>query len=278
MILDLLEGFIQQSSPIVNFSIFSLFWSVIYQILVYFFRNIFDQHDSQSALHRGFHQYRANLKYPYHEISATTVSVIHGFLSGLLGCFSLIETLSVDEESPLYEKPRYRGISMSVTAGYFLYDFFFMVFNRKLNLPQLSLYVHHALGFFMFSVSVYFDMGYFFTIGWLATELTTPFNHFRTILLNSGAKNTDLFAINSLVLISLWIVIRWGILFPTLYYMYVRCVTEISEAHLVVQITIWAGGTMMCLLNIVWGIKLLQSTIRAVRRQFFPRKQKNKSH
>ncbi|XP_026853574.2 TLC domain-containing protein 2 isoform X1 [Electrophorus electricus] len=135
-----------------------------------------------------------------------STSFVHSLITGLWSmlCFymhpqmaeDLIETHSV-----------FSHTLVSVSIGYFIYDFFDMIFNQKIN-QSWELLFHHMVVITCFGLSVLTHLYVGFAVVALMVEINSIFLHLRQMLRMANMAERVLYRVNSMVNLGTYVAFR----------------------------------------------------------------------
>ncbi|KAM3874788.1 TLC domain-containing protein 2 [Diretmus argenteus] len=180
-------------------------------------------------------------------------SIVHSVITGIWAvlCFflhpqmaeDLIETHSV-----------FSHALVSVSIGYFIYDFFDMVLNQKLS-QSLELLVHHTVVIMCFGLSVLSCRYVGFAVVALLVEINSMFLHLRQILRMANLAVSTLYRVNSMINLGTYVVFRIN----TLAWMTRWLVLNRDKIPLLAYTVGSVGMAIMTIMNIVLFYRLLRS-------------------
>ncbi|XP_026187854.1 TLC domain-containing protein 2 [Mastacembelus armatus] len=182
-----------------------------------------------------------------------SASFVHSFITATLAvlCFflhpqmaeDLIETHSV-----------FSHALVSFSIGYFIYDFFDMVTNQKLN-QSWELLFHHIVVITCFGLSVLSCRYIGFSVVALLVEINSVFLHFRQILRMANIVTGTLYRVNSMINLGTYVVFRIN----TLAWMTRWLVLNREKVPLLAYTLGSVGMAIMTVMNIVLFYRLLRS-------------------
>ncbi|XP_062872975.1 TLC domain-containing protein 2 [Trichomycterus rosablanca] len=182
-----------------------------------------------------------------------STSFVHSFITGVWSvlCFcvhpqmakDLIETHSVFSHS-----------LVCVSIGYFMYDFFDMVFNQKIN-QSWELLFHHTVVITCFGISVLTCRYVGFAVVALLVEINSIFLHLRQMLRMANISKSTAYRVNSMINLGTYVVFRIN----TLAWM-TRWLVLNRELIPLISYTVGSVGlAIMTLMNIVLFYRLLRT-------------------
>ncbi|XP_026853575.2 TLC domain-containing protein 2 isoform X2 [Electrophorus electricus] len=96
---------------------------------------------------------------------------------------------------------------VSVSIGYFIYDFFDMIFNQKIN-QSWELLFHHMVVITCFGLSVLTHLYVGFAVVALMVEINSIFLHLRQMLRMANMAERVLYRVNSMVNLGTYVAFR----------------------------------------------------------------------
>ncbi|TSN39314.1 TLC domain-containing protein 2 [Bagarius yarrelli] len=182
-----------------------------------------------------------------------STSFVHSLITGIWAvlCFymhpqmaeDLIETHSV-----------FSHALVCVSIGYFIYDFFDMVFNQKIN-HSWELLFHHMVVISCFGLSVLTFRYVGFAVVALLVEINSIFLHMRQILRMAGISKSTAYRVNSMINLGTYVVFRIN----TLAWMTRWLVLNRDLIPLFSYTVGSVGLAIMTLMNIVLFYRLLRT-------------------
>ncbi|XP_076832129.1 TLC domain-containing protein 2 [Brachyhypopomus gauderio] len=182
-----------------------------------------------------------------------STSFVHSLITGLWSvlCFymhpqmaeDLIETHSV-----------FSHALVSVSIGYFIYDFFDMIFNQKIN-QSWELLFHHMVVIACFGLSALTRHYVGYAVVALLVEINSIFLHLRQMLRMANAAHLVLYRLNSMVNLGTYVVFRIN----TLAWMTRWLVLNRDDIPLPSYTVGSVGLAIMTVINIVLFCRLLRS-------------------
>ncbi|KAF7700039.1 TLC domain-containing protein 2 [Silurus meridionalis] len=182
-----------------------------------------------------------------------STSFVHSLITGIWSvlCFfmhpqmaeDLIETHSVLSHA-----------LVCVSIGYFLYDFFDMVFNQKIN-QSWELLFHHMVVISCFGLSVLTCRYVGFAVVALLVEINSIFLHLRQMLRMAGFARSTVYRVNSMINLGTYVVFRIN----TLAWMTRWLVLNRDHVPLFSYTLGSVGLAIMTLMNIVLFYRLLRT-------------------
>ncbi|KAM4627156.1 TLC domain-containing protein 2 [Polymixia lowei] len=180
-------------------------------------------------------------------------SFVHSLITGIWAvlCFflhpqmaeDLIETHSV-----------FSHALVSLSIGYFIYDFFDMVLNQKLS-QSWELLFHHMVVITCFGISVLSCRYVGFAVVALLVEINSVFLHLRQVLRMANLAAGTLYRVNSMVNLGTYVVFRIN----TLAWMTRWLVLNRDNVPLLAYTVGSVGMAIMTAMNIVLFCRLLRS-------------------
>ncbi|XP_043976453.1 TLC domain-containing protein 2 [Gambusia affinis] len=180
-------------------------------------------------------------------------SFVHSFITAIWAvlCFfrhpqmaeDLIETHSVFSHS-----------LVSLSIGYFIYDFLDMVCNQKL-IQSWELLFHHVVVITCFGLSVVSCRYVGFSVVALLVEINSVFLHLRQILRMASMAASTLYRVNSIVNLGTYVVFRIN----TLAWMTRWLVLNRDKIPLLAYTLGSVGMAIMTVMNIILFCRLLRS-------------------
>ncbi|XP_010863404.3 TLC domain-containing protein 2 [Esox lucius] len=143
---------------------------------------------------------------------------------------------------------------VSVSIGYFIYDFFDMVFNQKMN-QSWELLFHHIVVICCFGIAVLTGLYVGFAVVALLVEINSVFLHLRQILRMANKAVGDIYRVNSMVNLGTYVVFRIN----TLAWMTRWLVLNRDKVPLFSYTVGSVGLAIMTAMNIVLFYRLLRS-------------------
>ncbi|XP_018973150.2 TLC domain-containing protein 2 [Cyprinus carpio] len=199
-----------------------------------------------------------------------STSFVHSLLTGVWSvlCFcihpqmaeDLIETHSV-----------FSHALVSVSIGYFIYDFFDMVINQKIS-HSWELLFHHVVVITCFGISVLTYRYVGFAVVALLVEINSIFLHMRQVLRMASLAKGTLYRVNSMINLGTYVVFRIN----TLAWMTRWLVLNRDLIPLVSYTVGSVGLAIMTAMNIVLFYRLMRSDFMKSSREKEVRKEKEK--
>lgn len=197
-----------------------------------------------------------------------STSFVHSLITGVWSvlCFcihpkmaeDLIETHSV-----------FSHALVSVSIGYFIYDFFDMVLNQKMG-QSWELLFHHVVVIMCFGISVLSCRYVGFAVVALLVEINSIFLHLRQVLCMANLAKGTFYRINSMINLGTYVVFRIN----TLAWM-TRWLVLNREHIPLISYTIGSVGlAIMTLMNIVLFYRLMRSDFMKSSREKEVKKEK----
>ncbi|KAJ7995653.1 hypothetical protein DPEC_G00246810 [Dallia pectoralis] len=143
---------------------------------------------------------------------------------------------------------------VSVSIGYFIYDFFDMAFNQKMN-QSWELLVHHMVVISCFGIAVLTGCYVGFAVVALLVEINSVFLHLRQMLRMANKAVGDFYRVNSMVNLGTYVVFRIN----TLAWMTRWLVLNRDNIPLFSYTVGSIGLAIMTAMNIVLFYRLLRS-------------------
>ncbi|XP_050984558.1 TLC domain-containing protein 2 [Labeo rohita] len=199
-----------------------------------------------------------------------STSFVHSLLTGVWSvlCFcihpqmaeDLIETYSV-----------FSHALVSVSIGYFIYDFFDMVMNQKIT-HSWELLFHHVVVITCFGISVLTCRYVGFAVVALLVEINSIFLHLRQVLRMANLAKSTFYRVNSMINLGTYVVFRIN----TLAWM-TRWLVLNRDLIPLISYTIGSVGlAIMTVMNIVLFYRLMRSDFMKSSREKDVRKEKEK--
>ncbi|XP_029026356.1 TLC domain-containing protein 2-like [Betta splendens] len=143
---------------------------------------------------------------------------------------------------------------VSFSIGYFMYDFFDMVLNQKLN-QSWELLFHHVVVISCFGLSVVSCRYVGFAVVALLVEINSVFLHLRQVMRMSSMAAGTLYRVNSMTNLGTYVVFRIN----TLAWMTRWLVLNRDKVPLLAYTLGSVGMAIMTAMNIVLFYRLLRS-------------------
>ncbi|XP_032401881.1 TLC domain-containing protein 2 [Xiphophorus hellerii] len=182
-----------------------------------------------------------------------STSFVHSFITAIWAvlCFfrhpqmaeDLIETYSV-----------FSHALVSLSIGYFIYDFLDMVCNQKL-IQSWELLFHHIVVITCFGLSVVSCRYVGFAVVALLVEINSVFLHLRQILRMASMAASTLYRVNSIINLGTYVVFRIN----TLAWMTRWLVLNRDKIPLLAYTLGSVGMAIMTVMNIILFCRLLRS-------------------
>ncbi|XP_072163810.1 TLC domain-containing protein 2-like [Diadema setosum] len=139
-------------------------------------------------------------------------SFLHAFLTGTGSLYCLYTTPFILDDL-IHNFTPFSEMLVSLSTGYFVYDFLDMLAYKKVS-SSWPLLLHHVVIFTCFGVSLYYKLYIGYAVVALMAEVNSIFLHARQLLLmNSWPKSSSLYLANSMVNVLTYVVFRFGVLF-----------------------------------------------------------------
>jgi len=126
------------------------------------------------------------------------VSYVHAWISTILVVHALLMEPHTWRDACHAYAPRYELV-LAISVGYFLFDLFFFLRNRRVFGDNTSMVVHHLVCIIAITYCVAYRVGLFYNMCLLFTEVTTIFFHQQWFLSAIGYKNGKLYQLNGLL-------------------------------------------------------------------------------
>ncbi|MBN3322572.1 TLCD2 protein, partial [Atractosteus spatula] len=182
-----------------------------------------------------------------------STSFIHSLITGIWAvlCFCLHPEMAEDLIST---HSSFSHALVSISIGYFIYDFFDMVLYQKLH-QSWELLFHHIVVIMCFGTSVLTCHYVGFAVVALLVEINSIFLHLRQMLLMASLSKTTLYRLNSMVNLGTYMVFR----ISTLAWMTRWLVINRDNVPLLSYTMGSVGMAIMTAMNIVLFYRLLRS-------------------
>uniref|UniRef100_A0A8C9TR31 TLC domain containing 2 n=2 Tax=Scleropages formosus TaxID=113540 RepID=A0A8C9TR31_SCLFO len=180
-------------------------------------------------------------------------SFFHSLLTGMWSvlCFYLHPQMAEDLIST---HSVFSHALVSVSIGYFIYDFFDMVLSQKIS-QSWELLFHHMVVITCFSISVLTGRYVGFAVVALLVEINSIFLHLRQVLRMAGLAKSTMYRLNSMVNLGTYVVFR----ISTLAWMTRWLVLNRDHIPLISYTVGSVGMAIMTAMNIVLFYRLLRS-------------------
>ncbi|RXN13255.1 TLC domain-containing 2 [Labeo rohita] len=160
---------------------------------------------------------------------------------------------------------------VSVSIGYFIYDFFDMVMNQKIT-HSWELLFHHVVVITCFGISVLTCRYVGFAVVALLVEINSIFLHLRQVLRMANLAKSTFYRVNSMINLGTYVVFRIN----TLAWM-TRWLVLNRDLIPLISYTIGSVGlAIMTVMNIVLFYRLMRSDFMKSSREKDVRKEKEK--
>ncbi|MBN3308323.1 TLC domain-containing protein 2 [Amia ocellicauda] len=182
-----------------------------------------------------------------------STSCIHSVITGVWAvlCFCLHPQMA---EDLIETHSAFSHALVSVSIGYFIYDFFDMVLHQKLH-HSWELLFHHAVVITCFGISALSSRYIGFSVVALLVEINSVFLHLRQVLLMANLAKSTLYRLNSIVNLGTYVVFR----ISTLAWMTRWLVLNRDNVPLLSYTVGSVGMAIMTAMNIVLFYRLLRS-------------------
>ncbi|KAI1894018.1 hypothetical protein AGOR_G00129670 [Albula goreensis] len=182
-----------------------------------------------------------------------STSLVHSLITGVWSvlCFYLHPQMA---EDLIATHSVFSHALVSVSIGYFIYDFFDMVHNQKLS-QSWELLFHHVVVITCFGISVLTCQYVGFAVVALLVEINSIFLHLRQVLRMAGWSQTTPYRLNSMVNLGTYVVFR----ISTLAWMTRWLVLNRDRVPLVSYTVGSVGLAIVTVMNIVLFYRLLRS-------------------
>ncbi|XP_056613550.1 TLC domain-containing protein 2 [Triplophysa dalaica] len=197
-----------------------------------------------------------------------STSFVHSLITGVWSvlCFcihpkmaeDLIETHSV-----------FSHALVSVSIGYFIYDFLDMVLNQKMG-QSWELLFHHVVVITCFGISVLSCRYVGFAVVALLVEINSVFLHLRQVLRMASLAKSTFYRVNSMINLGTYVVFRIN----TLAWMTRWLVVNRDHIPLISYTIGSVGLAIMTLMNIVLFYRLMRSDFMKSSREMEVKKEK----
>ncbi|KAL0973148.1 hypothetical protein UPYG_G00199600 [Umbra pygmaea] len=180
-------------------------------------------------------------------------SFIHSVITGIWAvlCFFLHPQMA---EDLIGTHSVFSHALVSLSIGYFIYDFLDMVLNQKIN-QSWELLFHHIVVISCFGITVFTGFYVGFAVVALLVEINSVFLHMRQILRMANMAVGDLYRVNSMVNLGTYVVFRIN----TLAWMTRWLVLNRDNIPLFSYTMGSVGLAIMTAMNIVLFFRLLRS-------------------
>lgn len=185
-------------------------------------------------------------------------SFLHAFLTGT-GSVYCLSTSPFILDDLIHNYTPFSEVLVSLSTGYFVYDFLDMIVYKKVS-NSWPLLLHHIVIFTCFGVSLYYQHYIGYAVVALMAEVNSIFLHGRQLLLmNSYPKTSTTYFINSIVNVTTYIVFRFGVLL----WMARWLSQHTQELPITMALLAGVGLFVMLTVNFVLFIRLLVSDFLA---------------
>ncbi|KAG7470580.1 hypothetical protein MATL_G00115460 [Megalops atlanticus] len=135
-----------------------------------------------------------------------STSFVHSLITGIWSvlCFYLHPQMA---EDLIATHSVFSHALVSVSIGYFIYDFFDMVFNQKIS-QSWELLFHHVVVITCFGISVLACQYVGFAVVALLVEINSVFLHLRQVLRMANLGASTAYRLNSMVNLGTYVVFR----------------------------------------------------------------------
>lgn len=201
----------------------------------------------------------------------------HGRVVGTTFAFAVMVFAAPEYFSPgpalaanhcLGRTPRSQMVSW-MGVGFFSWD---AIFCNIISPQQVAVRMHSVIGLLLmvFTLQPFMHYGLCFIVLW---EASTPFLNLRMQLITCGKADTAAFHIANVTFAVLFIGVRWGFGLPGSYRWYVEAIDQYHTGQCgdtdswLLTVTFgyyMVAPAMMNLLNILWGIKILQGVKKVI--------------
>ncbi|XP_056139239.1 TLC domain-containing protein 2 [Lampris incognitus] len=180
-------------------------------------------------------------------------SFVHSMITAIWAvlCFYLHPQMA---EDLIETHSAFSHLLVSVSIGYFIYDFFDMVLNQKLT-QSWELLFHHVVVITCFGLSVVTCRYVGFAVVALLVEINSIFLHLRQMLRMANLAAGTLYRVNSMVNLGTYVVFRIN----TLAWMTRWLVLNRDKVPLLAYTVGSVGMAIMTAMNIVLFCRLLRS-------------------
>ncbi|XP_029923068.1 TLC domain-containing protein 2 [Myripristis murdjan] len=182
-----------------------------------------------------------------------STSFVHSVITGIWAvlCFFLHPQMA---EDLIETHSAFSHALVSVSIGYFIYDFFDMVLNQKLT-QSWELLFHHIVVITCFGLSVLSCRYVGFAVVALLVEINSVFLHLRQVLRMASLAASTLYRVNSMINLGTYVVFRIN----TLAWMTRWLVLNRDKVPLLAYTVGSVGMAIMTAMNIVLFYRLLRS-------------------
>jgi hypothetical protein len=139
--------------------------------------------------------------------TSKAVSYVHAWVSGVLSLYVLMNDDDVWYDIA-FGSSRMGHVACGITFGYMVYDMATYLFRAD---ADKTIVIHHLVSILALLHTSITRIGFSTTMGFLVTELTTPFLQKRWFLDSIGKSKSFLYMANGLLLWVLWLFFRVGL-------------------------------------------------------------------
>ncbi|KAL2096129.1 hypothetical protein ACEWY4_008277 [Coilia grayii] len=182
-----------------------------------------------------------------------STSFVHSFITGIWAvlCFYLHPQMA---EDLIATYSVFSHALVSVSIGYFIYDFIDMVLNQKFS-QSWELLFHHGVVITCFGIAVFSCRYVGFAVVALLVEINSVFLHLRQVLRMANLAKTTIYRVNSMLNLGTYMVFR----ITTLAWMTRWLVLNRDKVPLFSYTVGSVGLAIMTAMNIVLFYRLLHS-------------------
>ncbi|XP_046891451.1 TLC domain-containing protein 2 [Hypomesus transpacificus] len=182
-----------------------------------------------------------------------STSFVHSLITGIWSvlCFVLHPQMA---EDLIGTHSAFSHALVTVSIGYFIYDFLDMVLNQKIG-QSWELLFHHVVVITCFGISVITCRYVGFAVVALLVEINSVFLHLRQVLLMANMAAGTLYRVNSMINLGTYVVFRIN----TLAWMTRWLVLNRDNVPLFAYTMGSVGMAIMTAMNIVLFYRLLRS-------------------
>ena len=199
------------------------------------------------------------------DFNSRVVSTIHAVLSMVWSSLLLLH--------PHFQVPKHHVTTINKdiylciihSFSYLLYDIIDVTIHFK-YLAEVGTYLHHC-GFILLTlVSLHYQVGPFFLVIYLVTEVTTPFVNIRFFLAVNDYKGFW-YVVNGVLLWFLWLIFRViGACSISIWTLRENHELLFEQGITVPTLSLWAGFVLITSLNFGWFILISKAIVKAAYR------------
>ncbi|XP_041455560.1 TLC domain-containing protein 2-like [Lytechinus pictus] len=181
-------------------------------------------------------------------------SFLHAFLTGTGSLYCLYTSPFILDDL-IHNFTPFSEILVSLSTGYFVYDFLDMLAYKKIS-SSWPLLLHHIVIFTCFGVALYYQHYIGYAVVALMAEVNSIFLHLRQLLLmNSYPKSSTTYIVNSIVNVITYIMFRFGVLIWMAWWLS----QHTQDLPITMSLLAGCGLTIMITVNFVLFLRLLVS-------------------